>query len=188
VDLPDSETISEPDSESRAARKARAKPASKGKGKAAGAQTPAQGGDVFELRDGPEGRGVYRLKVEKRGDSWGEVASHVCAPIQITHQVRDARGEQWMRLALFTDHDGRLQRVLIPDEALEGDGSTVARLLRSRGLWIGDSKSALVRMYVNRSRPAARARLTARIGWHDDCTEPGRWSYVLGGDADPIAI
>jgi len=160
---------------------------SRSKDKANGGQTPAQGGDVFELRDGPEGRGVYRLKVEKRGDSWGEVASHVCAPIQITHQVRDARGEQWMRLALFTDHDGRLQRVLIPDEALEGDGSTVARLLRSRGLWIGDSKSALVRMYVNRSRPAARARLTARIGWHDDCTEPGRWSYVLGGDADPLA-
>jgi putative DNA primase/helicase len=169
------------------AKPAKKRTRSKDKPKADGVQTPAQGGDVFELRDGNEGRGVYRLKVEKRGDTWSEVAQFVCAPLEITHQVRDARGENWQRLATFFDHDGRRRRVLVPDEMLEGDGAALARLLRAQGLFIGDNKGGLLKMYVNRSRPPARARLTSRIGWHDDCTTPGRWSFVLGGDHDPLA-
>ena len=160
---------------------------SKAKGKAPGVQAPAQGGEVFELRDGNDGRGVYRLKVERRGEGWETVEQFVCAPLEITHQVRDARGENWQRLATFNDHDGKRRRLLVPDEMLEGDGAALARLLRSQGLFIGDNKGGLLKMYVNRSRPPARARLTGRIGWHDDCTEPGRWSFVLGGDADPLA-
>jgi len=156
----------------------------KPKAKAAPAPT---GGEVFELRDGADGRGVYRLKVERRGEGWETVEQFVCAPLEITHQVRDARGENWQRLAIFNNHDGRRRRVLVPDEMLEGDGAALARLLRAQGLFIGDNKGGLLKMYVNRSRPPARARLTGRIGWHDDCSEPGRWSFVLGGDADPLA-
>ncbi|MDD3354158.1 DUF927 domain-containing protein [Zoogloea sp.] len=163
------------------------RPRSKAKGKAPGVQAPAQGGEVFELRDGNDGRGVYRLKVERRGEGWETVEQFVCAPLEITHQVRDARGENWQRLATFNDHDGRRRRVLVPDDMLEGDGAALARLLRAQGLFIGDNKGGLLKMYVNRSRPPARARLTARIGWHDDCTTPGRWSFVLGGDHDPLA-
>ena len=160
---------------------------SKAKGKAPGVQAPAQGGELFELRDGSDGRGVYRLKVERRGEGWETVEQFVCAPLEITHQVRDARGENWQRLATFNDHDGRRRRVLVPDDMLEGDGAALARLLRAQGLFIGDNKGGLLKMYVNRSRPPARARLTSRIGWHDDCTTPGRWSFVLGGDHDPLA-
>lgn len=168
-----------------------AKPAKRGatgkadKGK--GVQASAPGGELFELRDGPEGRGVYRLKVEKRGDRWEEVEQFVCAPLEITHMVRDPKGENWQRLATFADHDCRTRRVLVPDDMLEGDGLALARLLRGRGLFIGDSKSGLLKMYVNRCRPEARARLTTRIGWHEDCEQPGRWSFVLGGDHDPLA-
>lgn len=160
---------------------------SKAKPKPDSGQMPAQGSELFELRDGTEGRGVYRLKVEKRGENLAQVEQFVCAPLEITHQVRDARGEQWQRLASFSDHDGRRRRVLVPDEMLEGDGAALARLLRAQGLFIGDNKGGLLKMYVNRSRPPARARLTSRIGWHDDCTTPGRWSFVLGGDHDPLA-
>jgi len=160
---------------------------SKAKPKADSGQVPAQGGELFELRDGSDGRGVYRLKVEKRGDGWAEVEQFVCAPLEITHQVRDARGENWQRLATFRDHDGRHRRVLLEDNQLEGDGSAIARLLRAQGLFIGDNKGGLLKMHINRSRPTARARLTARIGWHDDVTTPGRWSFVLGGDHDPLA-
>ncbi|WP_298622273.1 DUF927 domain-containing protein [uncultured Zoogloea sp.] len=161
-----------------------AKRTRKPKAKAAPAPT---GGEVFELRDGNDGRGVYRLKVERRGEGWETVEQFVCAPLEITHQVRDARGENWQRLATFNDHDGRRRRVLVPDEMLEGDGSTLARLLRQQGLFIGDNRGGLLKMYVNRSRPDARARLTTRIGWHDDVSEPGRWSFVLSGDVDPLA-
>ena len=169
------------------AKPAKKRTRSKAKPKADSGQVPAQGGDLFELRDGSDGRGVYRLKVEKRGDGWAEVEQFVCAPLEITHQVRDARGENWQRLATFFDHDGRRRRVLVPDDMLEGDGAALARLLRAQGLFIGDNKGGLLKMYVNRSRPDARARLTPRIGWHDDCTTPGRWSFVLGGDNDPLA-
>lgn len=187
VDLPDSEAIPEPDSKALPARQPKAKPASKGKGKAAGVQASAPGGDLFELRDGAEGRGVYRLKVERRGEGWEQVEQFVCAPLEITHMVRDAKGEGWQRLATFNDHDGRRRRVLVPDEMLEGDGAALAKLLRAHGLFIGDNKGGLLKMYVNRSRPPARARCTSRIGWHDDVIEPGRWSYVLPGDLDPIS-
>ena len=163
------------------------RPRSKAKGKGQGVQAPAQGGELFELRDGNDGRGVYRLKVERRGEGWETVEQFVCAPLEITHMVRDARGEGWCRLAVFNDHDGRRRRVLVPDEMLEGDGAALAKLLRAQGLFIGDNKGGLLKMYVNRSRPDARARVTARIGWHEDVTAPGRWSYVLGGDADPLA-
>ncbi|WP_139379474.1 toprim domain-containing protein, partial [Zoogloea sp. LCSB751] len=85
-----------------------AKPAkrarTKGKGKAGGVQTPAQGGELFELRDGNEGRGVYRLKVERRGEGWEQVEQFICAPLEITHLVRDSKGEGWCRLATFQDH------------------------------------------------------------------------------------
>lgn len=160
---------------------------SKAKGKAGGMQTSAPGGELFELRDGAEGRGVYRLKVERRGEGWEQVEHFVCAPLEITHMVRDAKGENWQRLATFNDHDGRRRRVLVPDEMLEGDGAALAKLLRAQGLFIGDNKGGLLKMYVNRSRPATRARLTGRIGWHEDVEEPGRWSFVLGGDRDPLA-
>lgn len=160
----------------------------KTKAKAApGMHTSAQGGEVFELRDGNDGRGVYRLKVERRGDGFDQIEQFVCAPLEITHQVRDIRGENWQRLATFHDHDGRRRRVLVPDDMLEGDGAALARLLRQQGLFIGNNKGGLLKMYVNGARPQARARLTARIGWHDDVTEPGRWSFILGGDADPLA-
>lgn len=162
------------------------RPRSKAKGKGT-APAAAPVGDLFELRDGDEGRGVYRLKVERRGESLEQIGQFVCAPLEITHQVRDARGENWQRLATFNDHDGRRRRVLVPDEMLEGDGAALARLLRQQGLFIGDNKGGLLKMYVNRSRPDARARLTTRIGWHDDVSEPGRWSFILGGDADPLA-
>lgn len=155
--------------------------------KAKGVQASAPGGELFELRDGPEGHGVYRLKVEKRGDRSEEVEQFICAPLSITHMVRDPKGENWQRLATFADHDRRTRRVLVPDDMLEGDGLGLARLLRGRGLFIGDSKSGLLKMYVNRCRPEERARLTTRIGWHEDCEQSGRWSFVLGGDHDPIA-
>lgn len=172
------------------------KPADKGakrtRGKAKAAPDPADTlqheGEEFKLLEGAEGHGVYRMKLEKGSDGkWSRAAHFVCAPLEITHQVRDARGDNWQRLATFHDHDGRRRRELVPDEMLEGDGAALAKLLRAKGLFIGSNKGGLLKMYVNAMRPPARARLTHRIGWHEDCTEPGRWSFVLGGDLDPIA-
>lgn len=147
-------------------------------------------GDWFELVKDGQGAGVWRVKWQppkgKDGAPWFD-RQMVCAPLAITHMVRDRNGEAWSRLAEFRDHDGRQRRVITPDDLLEGDGHALARVLRNRGLFIADNRGGLLKMYVNGSRPVARARLTRRIGWHEDVSTPGLWSFVVGGDAEPIA-
>ncbi len=154
------------------------------------AVVPGQSDDEFRLLTDCDVPGVYRSKwlTPKGKDSLPYLDQQfVCAPLTITHMVRDRHGEAWSRLAEFRDHDGRTRRVIVPDDLLEGDGLSLARMLRGRGLFIADNRGGLLKMYVNRQRPAARARLTRRIGWHEDVSEAGRWSFVLGGDAEPIA-
>jgi len=148
----------------------------------------APAGDEFELRRDGIAPGVWRLKWEPRkGGGFECVEQFVCAPLEITHMVRDRNDDEWKRLVQFRNHDGRMRRVLIADELLEGDGLALARLLRGKGLYIGDNKGGLLKMYVNQSRPAARARLTRRIGWHEDVSNPARWSFVLPDEREPIA-
>ncbi|MDP3842544.1 MAG: DUF927 domain-containing protein [Oxalobacteraceae bacterium] len=152
--------------------------------------SPAGSGDWFEVATDGESPGVYRVKWQppkgKEGAPYFD-RQYVCAPLAITHMVRDRNSDGWSRLADFRDHDGRKRRVIVSDELLEGDGLALARMLRGRGLFIADNRGGLLKMYVNRERPTARARLTRRIGWHEDVSTAGRWSFVLGGDAEPIA-
>lgn len=166
---------------------ARLRPASAG---AAPAASLGQSDDEFRLLSDCDAPGVYRSKWQtpKGKDSLPYLDQQfVCAPLTITHMVRDRHGEAWSRLAEFRDHDGRNRRVMVPDDMLEGDGLSLARMLRGRGLFIADNRGGLLKMYVNRQRPSARARLTRRIGWHEDVSEASRWSFVLGGDVEPIA-
>lgn len=151
-------------------------------------QIDADEGVCFELRESGERPGVYRLKREPRRDGKFEVVeTFVCAPLAITHMVRDRNGAGWQRLATFRDHDGRVRQELVPDDLLEGDGLALARLLRGRGLHIASNRGGLLKMYVNGCRPADRARLTRRIGWHESVDVAGAWSFVLGAEVEPIA-
>ncbi len=166
---------------------------------AAAVQTPAQdarpaqanaAGDWFEVETDGEAPGVYRVKWQPpKGKDGAPYFDRVfiCAPLTVTHRVRDRNSDCWSRLVEFRNGDGHSRRLIVPDELLEGDGLALARLLRNRGLDIADNRGGLLKMYVNRERPTARARLTRRIGWHKDVSEAGRWSFVLGGDAEPIA-
>lgn len=148
----------------------------------------ALAGDGFELRRDGVSPGVWRRKLERFKDGKPEYSEQfVCAPLEITHMVRDRHDEEWKRLAQFRNHDQRTRRVIVPDEMLEGDGLALARLLRGKGLYIGDNKGGLLKMYVNQSRPAARARLTRRIGWHEDVEDSSLWSFVLPDEREPIA-
>jgi uncharacterized protein (DUF927 family) len=145
-------------------------------------------GDGFELRPDGVSPGVWRRKLERFKDGKPEYSEQfVCAPLETTHMVRDRNDDEWKRLVQFRNHDRRMRRVMVADEMLEGDGLALARLLRGKGLFIGDNKGGLLKMYVNQSRPAARARLTRRIGWHDDVQDPSRWSFVLPDEREPIA-
>ncbi len=151
---------------------------------ASGASPPGGGGDRFEVR--PEG--VFRIKwIPRKGGAFEREETHISAPLTITHQVRDRSGKSWSRRVEFKDHDGRECHQLVPDEMLEGDGAALSRLLRSSGLFVGDNKGGLLKMYVNGCRPDERARLTRRIGWHPGVTNPALWSFVFPDDRPPIA-
>lgn len=145
-------------------------------------------GEEFELRCDGHAPGVWRQKWEPRkGGDFERIEQFVCAPLEVTHMVRDRNGSEWKRLLHFRDHDGCPRRVMVTDELLEGDGLALARLLRNRGLFIADNKGGLLKMFVNRSRPSERARVTRRIGWHEGVRDPSRWSFVLPGELEPIA-
>ena len=141
-------------------------------------------GDGFQVGE----TGVYRMKwVRGKGGAFECEETHICAPLGITHMVRDRNGDGWSRRVEFKDHDGRLRHDLVPDDLLEGDGLILARRLRSKGLFVGDNKGGLLKMFFNSRRPDARARLTRRIGWHEGVEKPESWSFVLPDDREPIA-
>ncbi|MEN9490124.1 MAG: hypothetical protein RJA63_573 [Pseudomonadota bacterium] len=143
-------------------------------------------GTRFELRSD----GVYYIKAGyDRNDRYREdPPAKVCGYLEAVAMVRDRYGRGWCRLLALRDHDGKTRRMLLPDSTLEGEGREVTKPLRDAGLWVADNKSALLKMYINQSRPALRARLTARVGWHEDCDQPGLWSFVFPDDqVAPIA-
>lgn len=141
-------------------------------------------GDGFQVRES----GVYRIKwVRGKGGAFQCEETHLCAPLSITHMVRDRNGDGWSRRVEFKDHDNRFRHDLLPDDLLEGDGLVLARRLRSKGLFVGDNKGGLLKMFVNSRRPEDRARLTRRIGWHEGVEQPENWSFVLPDDREPIA-
>lgn len=137
-------------------------------------------GTRFELR--PDG--VHYIKAGyDRNDRYREdPPAKVCGYLEAVAMVRDRHGRGWCRLLALRDHDGKARRMLLPDSALEGEGREVTKPLRDAGLWVADNKSALLKMYINQSRPALRARLSSRVGWHEDVEQPGLWSFVFPDD------
>lgn len=141
-------------------------------------------GTRFELR--PDGVHYIKAGYDGKNERYREDPPvKVCGYLEAVAMVRDRHGRGWCRLLALRDHDGKTRRMLLPDSALEGEGREVTKPLRDAGLWVADNKSALLKMYINQSRPALRARLTARVGWHEDCEQPGLWSFVFPDEQTP---
>jgi uncharacterized protein (DUF927 family) len=109
-----------------------------------------------------------------RADDDDKPDLHVCGPLEVIAGTHDGEGEDWGALLRWRDDDGRAKEWAMPRALLAGDGAEVrARLLRG-GLFVSTARRARegLATYLMRSRPAARVRIVARLGWHD--TPAGR--------------
>lgn len=129
--------------------------------------------------------GVWYVGTTKDGDLLAP--DWVCRTLDVIAMVRDPSQKGWGKLVEFLDPDRRPHREVIPDAMLSGDGNELERLLRGWGLQIAPKGKPLVQRYLITQQPKARARTTARTGWHE--SENGR-VFVLPdraiGKADEV--
>lgn len=114
--------------------------------------------------------GARRFELTERGVIFNDPergARWVCAPVEITAQVRDPHNTGWGLLAEFSDPDRKPHRVIVPMALFRGDGAEVAGLLLDHGLKIAPRGKPLLLEYLQTARTAKRARVTHRTGWHD---------------------
>lgn len=102
--------------------------------------------------------------------------ARVCGALRVLALTRDDHSEGWGRLLVFRDPDGREHTWAAPASLLGGSGEELRRELLRLGLDISTNAECrrLLLDYITRAGPAARARSTARTGWHD-----GGGAFVL---------
>jgi uncharacterized protein (DUF927 family) len=112
-----------------------------------------------------DARGTWYVGVSKDGEliapRW------VCRTLDVVAMVRDPGNKGWGKLVEFLDPDRQPHREVIPDAMLSGDGTELEKLLRGWGLQIAPKGRPLLLEYLMTQQPKARARTTARTGWHE---------------------
>ncbi len=116
----------------------------------------------FQLR--PDG--VYKRTDDKNGNN---ELKRICSHLEVAADTRDANSEDWGRLLVVTDRDGRRHEWAMPMAMLAGDGATYRERLLSLGLELAPGRTArhALHEYISTARPEATARCVSRIGWHD---------------------
>lgn len=91
----------------------------------------------------------------------------ICSALEVAAQTRNSDGEEWGRLLIVTDRDGRAKSWAMPMSMLAGDGTEYRARLWSLGVNIASSKFArdALHEYISTARPDRKARCVARIGW-----------------------
>jgi hypothetical protein len=100
----------------------------------------------------------------------------ICSHLEVAAETRSAEGDEWGRLLIIRDNDGRSKEWAMPMSMLAGDGTAYRERLLSFGLIMapgGHARSAL-HEYISTARTGERARCVGRVGWHAR-------SFVLGG-------
>jgi putative DNA primase/helicase len=120
----------------------------------------------YSLAEGFEIRkdGVWFLKPTPQGLE----TIFVCGPLYVIAYARDERHENYCKLLEFTNHDGHVQKWLMPQELLAGDGGEVRKALLSKGLKLGEDRKAkeLLHRYLLSCDPPDRVRSIERTGWY----------------------
>ena len=102
----------------------------------------------------------------------------VCGRLEVKAVTQDGNGRSYGRLLAWHGLDGEAHEWAMPMTLLAGDGAELRARLLDEGLDIAPgrkAREALLR-YLSAARPAARARVVHRLGWHD--TPAGR-AFVL---------
>ena len=92
----------------------------------------------------------------------------VCSPLSVTAYTRSSDSEDWGRLALFRDADGRPHEWPIPMGLLAADGKELRTRLLDLGLGISTTPAArwALLAYINRCTSVVRVRSVTAPGWH----------------------
>ena len=142
------------------------------------ASTSFQASPVAKSQPGTTGDN-YGFRVNDRGVFHGEGDDELwlCSRLDVVAQTRDTAGDGWGRLLQWLDPDGRVHRWACPARMLAADGAEFRSALLDAGLLIAPSAKAraLLAVYVQTAKTAARATCTDRTGWHGA-------SFVLPGD------
>jgi hypothetical protein len=94
----------------------------------------------------------------------------VCSPLKILANSRNSDGEDWGRLLIVVDKDGREHAWSLPMVLLAGDGVSYREHLLRVGLIIAPGRAARERlhMYISMTAPMSRVRSVSRLGWHNN--------------------
>jgi uncharacterized protein (DUF927 family) len=114
--------------------------------------------DKFRVSD----RGVFSL-----AGSGDEV--WICSRLDVVAMTRNPDNDDWGLLLRWWDADHREHSWRMPFSLLAGDGSELRARLLAGGLNISGSRNAreLLSIYLKSCKPAERARVVDRIGWHN---------------------
>jgi putative DNA primase/helicase len=104
--------------------------------------------------------GVYRL------DDSGDIA--VCDPLHIEALARDGSGNNWGRVLVWRDPDGKAHEWAMPNNMLASDGAEYRRFLLDSGLGIRGGRKAqnALHDYIMTANPPGRAVSVNLPGWH----------------------
>lgn len=92
-----------------------------------------------------------------------------CSYLAITHQTRDGQADNWGRVCVIIDNDGRRKEYVLPMSALAGDGVAYREKLLSLGVRLAPNGKQLLHSYITMANPKARATCVLKCGWHGTC-------------------
>lgn len=91
------------------------------------------------------------------------------ARLEVVAATRDADGNNRGRLVRFTDADGGVKEIILPDADIVGDAATIRKTLASRGLrFFSMAKNApeMLTKYLYNCPCAKRMRIVDAVGWY----------------------
>lgn len=114
-----------------------------------------------------DSEGVWWHDLDKDGTPMA--AYWVCPRLDVRAYLRDVQNENWGRLLVFNDKDGREHRWGMPMRLLAGGCDEMRGELLRLGFDVptaAKNRTLLVN-YIQRAKPAVFARCVERTGWHD---------------------
>jgi putative DNA primase/helicase len=92
----------------------------------------------------------------------------ICSYLEVDSETRDIHGENWGRILIVKDRDGRSHKWAMPMSLIAGDGVAYREHLLFLGLEIEPGKWAKdqLHQYITTACPDRRSRCVTRIGWH----------------------
>lgn len=109
-------------------------------------------------------------RLERQDKDSGTITTEwrwVCSILEVTAETRDTDGEEWGRLLVLKDRDGRSKSWAMPMSLMATDGAIYRERLLSLGLVMSPGRFAreALHEYISTARPGVKARCVARVGW-----------------------